>query len=384
MTTREPSSQRLEVGAGVVHMRWDDLAFVHWRADAAQIAALLPPSLEVEEFDGSAWIGLVPFTMRGTSFSNRLRIPYASDFLECNVRTYVRSRALHGVRDEVQRGVWFFSLDATSLAAVVGARTLWHLPYLWSRMRVRAESQSPDGCKEFRDYSVARRFGGASGSIRWTRGERMAPSAVSAREDFLTNRDRLFSFDGRRTLVGVVRHVPWTLHHATLQHVDTALVRSRGVDPIGDAIICATPGVDSIGEPLCPLFAPIVFFDGECAFCHRSVQRLMKLDRRRRVRFAPLQGATYASLTVANLPDAKSLSTMVLLDEEGAWTRSDAVIRALHACGGCAAFVALVFSIVPRWLRDQIYDAVAKRRTRSKACDVNLARATAERTRVLD
>ena len=365
-------------------MRWDDLAFVHWRADAAQIEALLPPSLEVDEFDGTAWIGLVPFTMRGTAFSSGGRIPFASDFLECNVRTYVRSRAVHGVPGEPQRGVWFLSLDATSLAAVLGARMLWHLPYLWSRMRVRAESRRDDGGEEYRDYAVRRRFGGASGSIHWTRHELIAQDQVHALERFLTDRDRLFSYDGKRTWVSIVRHEPWPLHRATLHHVDTSLVKERGVDPIGEPILCATPGVDAIGEPLVPLFAPIVFFDGECAFCHRSVQRLMNLDRHRRLRFAPLQGKTYANLTVTPRPDAAALSSIVFLDEKGAWTHSDAVIRALRTCGGLGSLAAFALWAVPKWFRDGLYRATARRRDREETCDARLARTADEEARVLD
>ena len=367
-----------------IRMQWLDLAFVHWRADPAQIAALLPPSLEVEQFDGSAWIGLVPFTMRGTAFASRVRIPFASDFLECNVRTYVRARMVHGVPAPTHRGVWFLSLDATSLVAVLGARTRWHLPYLWSRMQMRMESRSSDGCSEFRDYCIKRRFGGARGSVQWTRHERISTDQVTALDAFLTDRDRLYSYDGRRTWVGVVHHDPWPLHRATLHHVATALVRERGVDPLGDAIICATPGVESLGDPLTPLFAPVVFFDGECAFCHRVVQRVMSIDRHCRLRFAPLQGKTYASVAVAGKPDAATLSTMVLLDEEGIWTRSDAVVRALRECGGAASVVAAALEIVPKRVRDWLYNAIAKRRTRMNNCDLLLAKRDAAHSRVLD
>ena len=382
-----------------VHMRWDDLAFVHWRADAAQIAALLPPSLEVEEFDGSAWIGLVPFTMRNTRFAGAGRIPTASDFLECNVRTYVRARAMHGLHGSTERGVWFFSLDAQSLLAVLGARIFWHLPYLWSRMRVSKFGPTEEACDARREYVVHRRGGGVSGKICWTRHERSPPTAEDSLDAFLTDRDRLFTFDGRRTFVGVVHHLPWQLHRATLQHVDSELISSRNVTPLGEPIVCATEGVDTQGEPLRALFAPIVFFDGDCGFCHRAVQRIQRIDSKGALRFAPLMGETYSTiaapfrspvrglqLDARGLPEATTAASLVLLDEEGAWARSDAVIRILRECGGLARIASYLLRLIPMALRDYVYDAIASRRRRGspiETCDLRDSQGRSDGPRML-
>ena len=83
--------------------------------------------LEPDLFDGYAWVGVVPFWMdqvRTRGFADHsFSIPGATSFPELNLRTYVRSRAT-GLR-----GVFFFSLDASSAFAVMGARLLFHLPY---------------------------------------------------------------------------------------------------------------------------------------------------------------------------------------------------------------------------------------------------------------
>jgi uncharacterized protein len=117
----------------VLRMRWVDLAFLHWRVPADDIRALVPPPLEPDLFDGSAWVAVVPFRMTGVRPLFSPPLPTATDFPELNVRTYVR----HGGRPG--GGVWFFSLDAASWLAVLGARTAVGLPYFHARMQERRD-----------------------------------------------------------------------------------------------------------------------------------------------------------------------------------------------------------------------------------------------------
>jgi predicted DCC family thiol-disulfide oxidoreductase YuxK len=105
---------------------------------------------------------------------------------------------------------------------------------------------------------------------------------------------------------------------------------------------------------------PILFFDGHCGVCTRSVQWLLKRDRSGELRFASLQGSTYASLDVAGKP--QDLSTAVLFESGVLHTQSTAVLRALVSIGGVWSFVGRMLLIVPRLIRDPIYRAVAIRR----------------------
>ena len=94
--------------------------------------------LTVETMDGSAWVGLVPFFLR-VGLPGVPSVPWLSRFAETNVRTYVRSR-------DGARGIWFFSLDAARLGAVVTARATYRIPYFWSKHVDRAhgiEDQVP-------------------------------------------------------------------------------------------------------------------------------------------------------------------------------------------------------------------------------------------------
>src|ERR1043165_4854691 len=125
----------LEGRAPIMMRRWDTLTFLHWPYDPDAVARLLPPALTLETFEDSAWVGLIPFNMR-VSLPHTPSVPWASRFCETNVRTYVRDR--HG-----RSGIWFFSLDAARLGAVLAARSTFRLPYMWSQMEVQSDAAVP-------------------------------------------------------------------------------------------------------------------------------------------------------------------------------------------------------------------------------------------------
>jgi uncharacterized protein YqjF (DUF2071 family) len=85
-------------------MEWHDLLFMHWPLPPATLRPLIPPALKLDTFDGWAWIGIVPFEMRGVRPRLAPSLPGLSRFCELNVRTYVTAGG--------KPGVWFFSLDA--------------------------------------------------------------------------------------------------------------------------------------------------------------------------------------------------------------------------------------------------------------------------------
>jgi uncharacterized protein len=99
-----------------------------WPNAARQEA--LPPQLSLDTFQGDAWLGVTPFEVRGLRMRMTPPLPWPSRFPELNVRTYV---TLHD-----RPGIWFFSLDAASAAAVAAARTVYRLPYFHGKMRIGA------------------------------------------------------------------------------------------------------------------------------------------------------------------------------------------------------------------------------------------------------
>jgi uncharacterized protein YqjF (DUF2071 family) len=115
-------------------MQWLDLAFIHFEADAAELRKLLPVGVELDLYEGKAWIGIVPFRMEGVTRRGWPAPAWLCDFPEINVRTYVTA--------EGKRGVWFLSLDATNPLAVWTARTFFYAPYFTARV---ALTETPPG-----------------------------------------------------------------------------------------------------------------------------------------------------------------------------------------------------------------------------------------------
>ncbi len=115
--------------------RWNDLLFAHWPIPAAKLESLLPSGLQVDTFDQSAWVGVVPFWMDRVQLRGVPRIPGASRFPELNLRTYVRERNTN------RAGVYFFCLEASNPLAVIVAKAVFHLPYHWARMSIKVRSE---------------------------------------------------------------------------------------------------------------------------------------------------------------------------------------------------------------------------------------------------
>ena len=199
----------------------------------------LPPSLEVDEIEGRAWVGLVPFVMRVATGGDRA-VPWASNFCETNVRTYVRDR-------DGRTGIWFFSLDAARLGAVVVARTTYRLPSFWSAMSVESDGDRIQ-------YKCRRRWPGpvgAKSSVAIEIGDPFGPGDLAELDHRLTARWMLFSVAGRRHRFARAWHAPWPLHRATVRDCHDELVEAAGLPaPLGEPLVHYSPGVEvRIGRP---------------------------------------------------------------------------------------------------------------------------------------
>lgn len=208
-----------------MRMQWRQLLFMHWRVPAETLRPLIPESLSIDVFDGSAWVGLIPFTMRDVLPAFVPKVPGVSDmprlsaFHECNVRTYVTPRS-----GDPLPGVWFFSLDAQSRAGVWAARTFFHLPYFYARMRLDREGDAVR-------YAVDRRDSPrATMRCQWRVGDPLPQSQPGDLAYFLTERYALYTFDARRRLRRCrIWHKPWPLRAASLVSLDDQLVRAARI-----------------------------------------------------------------------------------------------------------------------------------------------------------
>lgn len=214
----------------VMFQKWRWLTFLHWRYEPAEIRRLLPGRLELDTFDGAAWVGLTPFLLKGLRPSFVPPVPWVSRFPEMNVRTYVRGPG-------GERGIWFFTLEADRLAAVFGARFFYRLPYRWADMRVRRTS---DGV----EYASTRKtfFGGGSARIL----VKVGPPIETAELDrFLTARFRLYTTVGKRLAFAQIEHKPWPLRAAEVLRLEQDVVQASGLPPpFGPVMALYSPGVD--------------------------------------------------------------------------------------------------------------------------------------------
>lgn len=203
-----------------MHQRWVDVAFLHWRVDPAQVAPLLPTGTTPDEFDGSSWVGLIPFRMVGAGLARGPTVPWLGTFAETNVRLYAVDRT-------GRRGVVFRSLDASRLAVVLGARAVFGLPYCWARMRVQRVADT-DGYTI--DYTTDRRWPGGRGRASHIR---IRPAPTVVRDDplahFLTARWGLHTRWVGRSLFVPNEHETWPLQRATLLHLTDDLVAAAGL-----------------------------------------------------------------------------------------------------------------------------------------------------------
>lgn len=208
---------------------WSDLLFLHWRVDPNAVQAHLPAGLTVDTQDGSAWVGLVPFSMRAVRPSWLPRA-FAFDFLECNVRTYVHAQG--------QPGVWFGSLDAASWLGVQAARWQWGLPYFYAEMhtertgaRIRYESlRQQDGAKFIAEY---------------TPGDELGASVPGTLEHFLLERYYLFATHRGRLVQGQVHHPPYVARRAELHRLEETIGAAAGFDTSGPPeLVHFSDGVD--------------------------------------------------------------------------------------------------------------------------------------------
>ena len=195
---------------------WCDLLFAHWPVDASFLQRFVPSPLRVQEFEGTSWIGLVPFRMMGVMRRPLPDLPWISAFPELNVRLYVEH--------EGKPGVWFLSLDATNQLAVWSARRYFHLPYHHARMSIC----NADG--GFR-YSARRADGRAVFQAKYRPTSEPYESQPGTLEHWLTERYCLYAQAPDSSILrNEVHHAPWPLQKAEAEITKNSYFSARGLN----------------------------------------------------------------------------------------------------------------------------------------------------------
>jgi uncharacterized protein len=216
----------------IMRQEWNDLLFAHWRVPLAALRPLVPAALPIDEFDGSAWVSLTPFLLTGMRARGLPAFPVVSSFPELNVRTYV---TLGG-----KPGVFFFSLDAGSRAAVLGARTAFRLPYEHAEMEIvrpAGREAGGDGEDEAEDEGWfeyrCRREGPppARFDARYRPSGPVYEAGPGSLDHFLAERYCLYTAPSEGKIWRVeVHHAPWPLQNAEAEIRENTMAAAAGIE----------------------------------------------------------------------------------------------------------------------------------------------------------
>ena len=193
---------------------WHDLLFAHWPVDSRMLAAKLPPMVELDVFDGQAWLGIAPFRLTNVAPRGVPALPWVSAFPELNVRTYVRVGE--------KPGVYFFSLDAGNALAVGAARAMFHLPYFTATMTIEERG-------EYFHYRSRRSSGAAEWVGRYRTVGEPYEAAPGSLDYFLTERYCLYTTDGATLYRGEIHHPPWPLQRAEAEIEVNTMADAAGI-----------------------------------------------------------------------------------------------------------------------------------------------------------
>lgn len=220
-----------------LHMGWRHVLFANWPVSPTVVDAAIPDALTVDTFDGDAWLSVVPFTnvdVRPRIFPAGTGLPLP----ELNLRTYVT----YGDTP----GVYFFSLDAQGVLAVLGTRIFHHLPYYYSRIDLVEDDD------QIRFTSHRRHPGARPVHFKAT----YSPEGDSSSAEsetlawFLTERYRYYTEAPDGTVRHAeIRHNPWSLYDVDVEIEENTLFRANGFEtPDSDPVHFYSPGVDTIAS----------------------------------------------------------------------------------------------------------------------------------------
>jgi uncharacterized protein len=227
------------IGRPVMYQSWQELLFLHWEVPAESLRRLLPSTLELDLFEGRAFVGLVPFTMKGVRPAGLPSVRGLSNFHETNVRTYVHFRGR-------EPGVWFFSLDAANAIGAALGRVWFALPYFFARMSLELEP-TEGGLRLL--YASKRLYPSprpATTRIEAEVRSSVEPAKLGTLEYFLAERYLLYSKSRSGTLrKGRVHHTPYPLQVAEVRSLEESALLAAGIErPDATPLAHYASGVD--------------------------------------------------------------------------------------------------------------------------------------------
>lgn len=222
----------------IMNQVWANLLFAHWSVDLAVMRRLVPSELELDLFEGKAYLGVVPFEMREVSPRFVPSMPWISWFPELNVRTYVRHKG--------RAGVYFFSLDAGNPLAVYLACQLYHLPYYNADMCCKQQGEKFVYTSKRKKSSTTAGNGNFQLDVTYWPCGPVYLSQPGTLDSFLTERYCLFTTHDGNVYCGQIHHKPWPLRPAQAEWRVNTMAGPLGFELQGEPLLHFVDKIETV------------------------------------------------------------------------------------------------------------------------------------------
>ena len=230
MPSREPPH---EVSTPMLAEDWRTFTAIHWSFPAEAIRPHVDPRLELDLFEGEAWVSMTPFVVERFRIPPLPPVPKYSEYPETNLRTYVRG-------PDGRDGLWFFSLDVPRWSVVAGANLVYGVPFVHADMSVDRDGV-PIRYRSDRGDGVAR----VEVDVRPGTGREQ-----DERDVFLMGRWIAYSDLYGKLAATKVEHPPWSLRDAVIEHLEETVTEVAGLPtPPTPAVVHYSDGVEAKLSP---------------------------------------------------------------------------------------------------------------------------------------
>ena len=305
-----------------ISQEWRELTFMHWKVDPERLKPHLPDGLEIDLFNGEAYVGVIPFVMKNVRPRGLPSVPGISTFAEFNVRTYV-------IKDG-QAGVFFLTLDAKSLVTCFYAPRAYGLPYRYAKAKVKYEGESLQW-RSRRSSDGAELIGSTS-----NKGP-LQSSDSNTLEHYFFERYCLYTEHQGCIRRAYVYHQPWSFTEAEVNLESNSLLESynMGLDALSPDLIHYSQGLlvktwpIEVAEKIhVDDRRDFLFLDGDCGLCHRLATFIDKrLGKGKNLGYRPILDED-AQRVIQTLPTKLRDADSVYLIRNGKpYIRSAAGIR---------------------------------------------------------
>ncbi|TSJ46621.1 YqjF family protein [Fluviicola chungangensis] len=186
------------------YQEWNHALFLHWKVEPGLLEPFIPKGLELDTYEGEAWISLVAFTMEKIRPKNLPAFSPVSNFHEINIRTYVTHNN--------KPGVYFLNIEAQKLVSAKLSKLLSGLPYEKAKM-IRIQKNI------FQEYTSNLKKKGFRFSAKYTVSNKPVPKTEL--DLWLTERYCLYLDRGLKTYMYEIHHLPWELLEVEMNEIQT-------------------------------------------------------------------------------------------------------------------------------------------------------------------